>query len=517
MASFFKGFYWPYERDQVKDVVVVPLRKAYFIEKAQYSMLENGDWDFVIILISVGIVILFFAIINYVNLTVAQIGSRAKEAAIRSLLGSTKKELFTRLILESILLRLVSFLIGLFLATLAIPYANQLLEAHINLPGAVTPINILLGILLILLLGCVSGILPAIHITRAKAVDVMKGSFRMQTKMTFSKFFITFQNAITIALIATSLTMVLQINYLIKAPLGYNTQNIIDIPIGMEELKLKELNNTLLGELKQLACVNKVGCARSTPFKVGNNYTMEINGNLVSLQGFVMDTTSLHILGLKILKDNHLATGEGCFLTDAAFKAMGIGEDAKSFPFFGNPRMIPTENLLVEIQGNTFEAYNKVKQVYENITQLEFPGKFIDRQIEESFATQQRILKIISLFAFVAIVISLLGLLAISTYFIQQKAREIAIRKIFGSNGTLILYKLICTFIRYVVIAFIITTPVMVYTMRQWLSNYSYRISLSPFIFISAGLFCLIISFLTVFWQSYRAANQNPIENVKTE
>ena len=178
---------------------------------------------------------------------------------------------------------------------------------------------------------------------------------------------------------------------------------------------------------------------------------------------------------------------------------------------------IPTENLLVEIQGNTFEAYNKVKQVYENITQLEFPGKFIDRQIEESFATQQRILKIISLFAFVAIVISLLGLLAISTYFIQQKAREIAIRKIFGSNGTLILYKLICTFIRYVVIAFIITTPVMVYTMRQWLSNYSYRISLSPFIFISAGLFCLIISFLTVFWQSYRAANQNPIENVKTE
>ena len=140
---------------------------------------------------------------------------------------------------------------------------------------------------------------------------------------------------------------------------------------------------------------------------------------------------------------------------------------------------IPTENLLVEIQGNTFEAYNKVKQVYENITQLEFPGKFIDRQIEESFATQQRILKIISLFAFVAIVISLLGLLAISTYFIQQKAREIAIRKIFGSNGTLILYKLICTFIRYVVIAFIITTPVMVYTMRQWLSNYSYRISLS--------------------------------------
>lgn len=546
MASFFKGFYWPYERDQVKDVVVVPLRKAYFIEKAQYSMLENGDWDFVIILISVGIVILFFAIINYVNLTVAQIGSRAKEAAIRSLLGSTKKELFTRLILESILLSLVSFLIGLFLATLAIPYANQLLEAHINLPGAVTPINILLGILLILLLGCVSGILPAIHITRAKAVDVMKGSFRMQTKMTFSKFFITFQNAITIALIATSLTMVLQINYLIKAPLGYNTQNIIDIPIGMEELKLKELNNTLLGELKQLACVNKVGCARSTPFKVGNNYTMEINGNLVSLQGFVMDTTSLHILGLKILKDNHLATGEGCFLTDAAFKAMGIGEDAKSFPFFGNPRMIagkiqdfqlnnitmanppiflqldkteniPTENLLVEIQGNTFEAYNKVKQVYENITQLEFPGKFIDRQIEESFATQQRILKIISLFAFVAIVISLLGLLAISTYFIQQKAREIAIRKIFGSNGTLILYKLICTFIRYVVIAFIITTPVMVYTMRQWLSNYSYRISLSPFIFISAGLFCLIISFLTVFWQSYRAANQNPIENVKTE
>ena len=144
------------------------------------------------------------------NLTVAQIGSRAKEAAIRSLLGSTKKTFYP--INPRIYPFKPSILLNRFiLATLAIPYANQLLEAHINLPGAVTPINILLGILLILLLGCVSGILPAIHITRAKAVDVMKGSFRMQTKMTFSKFFITFQNAITIALIATSLTMVLQI------------------------------------------------------------------------------------------------------------------------------------------------------------------------------------------------------------------------------------------------------------------------------------------------------------------
>lgn len=178
---------------------------------------------------------------------------------------------------------------------------------------------------------------------------------------------------------------------------------------------------------------------------------------------------------------------------------------------------IQLEDMLVEIQGDPFKAYKEIKNVYEQLLPSEFPGKFVDQQVEESFASQRRVSKIILFFSGIAILISLLGLLAMSTYFIQQRTREIAIRKVFGSDNSHILYKLIRTFLLYVVVAFVITTPIIWYIMRGWLADYAYRIPLSPLIFIAGGLFCLLVSFLTIFWQSYNAANKNPAQNVKTE
>jgi len=148
---------------------------------------------------------------------------------------------------------------------------------------------------------------------------------------------------------------------------------------------------------------------------------------------------------------------------------------------------------------------------------MEFTGMFINEQVERSFAAQQRTLKIVSIFAMIAILISLLGLLAMSTYFIQQRSSEVAVRKVFGSTNSQILYRLIRTFLVYVLIAFVIATPIIWRFMQQWLSDYSYRIELSPLIFIAAGLFCLFVSFVTIFIQSYQAANLNPVESIKNK
>ena len=148
-------------------------------------------------------------------------------------------------------------------------------------------------------------------------------------------------------------------------------------------------------------------------------------------------------------------------------------------------------------------------------SRVSFEGEFIDQDIQSHFETQIRLTKIVVIFACIAILISLLGLLAMSTYFIQQRAQEVAIRKVFGSDNRSILNRLVGTFLMYVGIAFVIATPVSWYFMNHWLADYSYRISLNPLIFIAAGLFCLLISFFSVFFQSWRAANANPIESVK--
>jgi Predicted ABC-type transport system involved in lysophospholipase L1 biosynthesis, permease component len=155
--------------------------------------------------------------------------------------------------------------------------------------------------------------------------------------------------------------------------------------------------------------------------------------------------------------------------------------------------------------------------LFNRMTGFELDAEYIEKQVEQSYKMQSRTTKIVSIFTVIAILISFLGLLAMSTYFIQQRSREIAVRKVFGSTESQILKTLVITFLNYVLIAFVIATPIVWYVMNDWLADYSYRITLTPVYFIAAGLFCLLISLVTVFTQSWQAANENPIKRLKSE
>lgn len=544
IVAYFKEVFWMYQRGIYSKVLLNPLEDFYFSDMGTYT-LAKGDWQFVMILLSVGILILLFAIINYINLTVAQTAFRAKEMATRRLLGSSRGDLFLRLIMESTLMTFISFLLGIFLAIFFSPYASQLLNARINLSDFVTPGYVLLAVAVILLIGILAGLLPAIVISNAKPIEVVRGTFRRQTKMVFSKFFITFQNGITIALVAASITMVAQVNHLIHAPLGYKTTNVMDVPV--ESYKSKTDIETFANEVNQLASVKRIAFSQGTPFNRGNNSTEEINGKQVSFQVFKADTAFLSILGIEIIRDNHLAGPKKVYLNQQAMREMELPEDSPSIKVWGQEIPIagivkdfqlsnimyqkkPVRllikndikewtpyNVLLEVEGDPVESYKDIQEIYERIGHVGFEGKYIDTQIQESFAAQERTSRIVSIFAFVAILISLLGLLAMSTYFIQQRSSEVAVRKVFGSTNSQILYRLIRTFLVYVLIAFVIATPIIWRFMQQWLSDYSYRIELSPLIFIAAGLFCLFVSFVTIFIQSYQAANLNPVESIKNK
>ena len=372
----------------------------------------------------------------------------------------------------------------------------------------------------------------------------MRGTFRKQTKMVFSKFFIIFQNVITICLVAASITMFLQIRYLVNAPLGYNSTNIIDIYGG--ELPDRKTGYTLVNELEQLACVNRVGVSEGTPFSMGMNFTGVYDGKNISSQEFRGDKTFFDMLGFEILRDNQVAGTVRYYLSEEFMKVLELPEDARSYkqrnweevPLAGIVKDFQLNNILtakrptvvmicsnrddvrlrsitVEVKGDPFVARKEVAAVYEKLTGLEFSGMFINEQVEKSFTAQKRTLKIVMIFAVIAVLISLLGLLAMSTYFIQQRSSEIAVRKVFGSTNAQVLIRLVKAFLMYVAIAFVIAVPLVWYFMNGWLADYSYRIELSPWIYATAGLFCLIISFITVLVQSYQAAISNPVENIR--
>ena len=540
ILAYFKESFWIYQRDMSKVVNLIPMSELYFSELNDFGSVQTGNKRLVIVLLSVGILILVFAIFNYINLTVAQAGQRAKEMATRRLLGSSRGDLFIRMMIESTLLTVISFGIGWLLAHAAVPFVNDLLQTQIDLMATFTPGWCLAGIVLILLIGVVAGLLPAVLISSVKPIDIVRGTFRRQTKMVFSKVFITFQNGITIAMIAASIVMILQSRHLINAPLGYNTNSILEVANGFAN---NSDRNAAIDEFGRQPFVKRVGLAAGMPLSGSNNMSSEYEGKFLGFQQFIMDSTAFNMLGYKIVRDNQLAE-KSWYVTEKAMRDMELPQDAPSFlwnknatPIAGivqdfqlgnitndmRPAMLRIDkrsemfpwSILIEVEGNPYTAYNKIQEIYKEASGgLDFNATYLNEQVQKSFESEVRMTKIVSLFASIAVIISMLGLLAMSTYFIHQRSQAVAIRKVFGSDNQAILIRLIGSFLVYVGVAFIIATPIIWYFMNQWLSDYSYRISLNPLIFIVSGIFCLVIALVTVFFQSYKAANANPIESV---
>lgn len=508
-------------------------------------MSRRGDFRLVTVLFAVALIILVFSITNYVNLTVAQSSYRAKEMATRRLLGSQRSDIMLRLIAECSLLCLACLAVGVALSAVALPYANHLLDTDMRFADLLTVGNIGAAVVFVLLVGLLSGLLPAIVISRAKPIDVVRGTFRLQTKMRFSRVFIVFQNIMTIFMIAASLTMVLQVRHLVGAPLGYDYKHLVVLPAGGDSIQTR----TLLTELRKLPCVTCVTACQGYPFDGGNNNTTNIDNRTLSFQVLQGDADYMRTLGIKLLRDYHLDDPEAAYVNKQTLAELGLPMDARSFRvnngvehirgviddikirtvtsdqhpllIYISKEMKYPWTILVRVRGDESEAYERIKDVYRNVTDMDLTTiadtPYLDQLISQEYVQEKRISTIVTLFATIAVIISLLGLVAMSTYFIEQRRKEIAIRKVFGSTSRQIYVRLVRTFLSYVGVAFVIAVPLIYHFMTQWLSNYNYRIDLGLWIYAVAGATCLLVSFAAVMVQSHHAANTNPAESIKME
>ena len=508
-------------------------------------MSRRGDFRLVTVLFAVALIILVFSITNYVNLTVAQSSYRAKEMATRRLLGSQRSDIMLRLIAECSLLCLACLAVGVALSAVALPYANHLLDTDMRFVAILTVGNIGAAVVFVLLVGLLSGLLPAIVISRAKPIDVVRGTFRLQTKMRFSRVFIVFQNIMTIFMIAASLTMVLQVRHLVGAPLGYDYKHLVVLPASGDSIQTR----TLLTELRKLPCVTGVTACQGYPFDGGNNNTTNIDNRTLSFQVLQGDADYMRTLGIKLLRDYHLDDPEAAYVNKQTLAELGLPMDARSFRvnngvehirgviddikirtvtsdqhpllIYISKEMKYPWNILVRVRGDESEAYERIKDVYRNVTDMDLTTiadtPYLDQLISQEYVQEKRISTIVTLFATIAVIISLLGLVAMSTYFIEQRRKEIAIRKVFGSTSRQIYVRLVRTFLSYVGVAFVIAVPLIYHFMTQWLSNYNYRIDLGLWIYAVAGATCLLVSFAAVMVQSHHAANTNPAESIKME
>ncbi len=547
--AFFQTF-WPGYHP-----ILTRLDRLYFSGLDAFLM-QTGNLTLVKILFAVGVVILLFSIMNYVNLTVAQSGYRAREMATRRLFGCQKTAVGANMFMESAVMCLLSLVIAVALACVCAPYAGRLLDTKLDTGMLASPQAVGIIIVFVLLVSFLAGVLPATILSRVKPIEVVRGTFTKQTKMLFSRVFITVQNVITITMLACALIMSFQMRYLMNAPLGFNTENIICIeyPDDYTSQHSGEFEN----RLRALPFVKAVAPSYGTPASGGNNRTVKFNEKEPewSFQFISGTPEMMKIYGLTLKNDLHAEGDSIVYLNDMALQGLQMKPTDrhlsnrydmicysyfKSGAQFGgvlndfrirnileeqHPMLVQVCNKVEEpwhisilVEGDPVEAYAEIKKVYKELFHEEVDEvspPFIDKQVQVCFELERRITQIVTLFAFVAIVISLLGLVAMSTYFIQQRAKEIAIRKVFGSTGNQIRTRLIRSFLLYVGIAFVIAVPIIVHFMSNWLSRCSYRITWWPYIIV-AGVLVLLISYAAVAVQSWLAAGENPVKNIKQE
>ena len=525
------------------ELSLTPLTDVMFAPQNEGAGLLKGNKTRLQILLAAVMAILFFAVSNYINLTVANTGFRAKEMATRKLFGSSQHEISLKLIAESTLMVAACFVVGFALACCFQDDASVLFKGKIAMIDDIRPETIGVSVGFVLLTGILSGVMPSWQISRFEPIDIVKGSFRFRSKMVLGKVFVILQNVITVTMLTSALVIWLQLNHLTHAPLGYNTRNLYYVfsPQG----KFQTARNLL----EKMPFVEDIGVFQKTTFSnmSWNSQTINRDDKKVQMLLTDMDSTAFRLYGLEILKDYGLTNG-GYYLNEEAMRQLGYTDADREIDWGGGEKN-PIAGILRD-----FHRVNVLQDVEPFALRLqdnmEYPGFLVktngdkkakaafiemvkalgcpqaetkwlvcglEESIAETFEEQQNTLDIISLFTLIAIVISVMGYMGLSLFFIRQRQKEIAIRKVMGSTSGEVLLLMLRTFSIPMLISFAIAVPISWYIMRDWLCNFSYRIALSPWIFAAAGFTCFIISLLTVIFQSWRAASENPINNIKTE
>ena len=527
-----------------RKAAIIPLDDLMFAPQNTGAGLQTGDKSLLGILLAVVLAILMFAVTNYINLTVANTGFRAKEMATRRLLGSDGLGISLELIGESTLMVFISFIIGGALALLLEDKVAVLFKGKIDILKDINFSTVSVSLLFIVLTGIISGIMPTISLSKYKPIDVVKGSFRYHSKMVLSRIFIILQNVITMTMMAATLTILLQMSHLVNAPLGYNTENIYRVSSDNPEV--------LRNALKSQPFIQGIGSFSGTSLD-GNYRSMSTrkdkdNNNLL-VYLTTWDKEFIDIMGINLVKDNHLS-GDVKYINEelAGKPSLGDGESEVTWGdgsvtqvagVFSNfhmtnildpyqPFMITVKdtdeiedpNFMVKTDGSP-DARKKlcdlIKEVDGTTEDLDWKLQSVDDNIKASLNEEKNTMRIVSIFTGVAVLISILGFIGMSLFFIRQRKKEIGVRRIMGSTTNEVLSLLLTKFCAPLLVSFIFAVPLSWFIMDKWLEGFSYRIGLSPWIFIASGAVSLLIAVVSIFFQTLHAAHSNPADAIRAE
>lgn len=533
-----------------------PIRDIHLHSKGIDDHNRHSDIRIVWLFGGIAILILLLAVINFINLSTAKSANRAKEVGLRKVVGSFRSNLIRQFLTESVLFSLLAFVLGVLFASAALPFFNSIAGKSLAIPWTDWQFYPLLtGSLLFV--GLLAGLYPSLYLSRFRPIQVLKGSLSLGSKnKQLQGTLVVLQFSISVILIISAFVVSRQMNFILHTELGYEKEQVLVLH-GTNTLE--EQLPTLKEQLLQLSSIKNASASNYLPvsdskrdantfWKEGTEQEelgvgaqiWEVDEDYLATLGIQMgegrnfstdiasDATAL-IINRRMAKRMGLENPIGQRVTNGfrpPFTIIGVMEDFHFESMKG--RITPLCLELVKSTPASLAVKLEAEQVGDAITEMtavwdEFlPNQpirytFLDERFAKMYEGVERTRKIFTGFSLLAIIIACLGLFALSSFMVEQRKKEVSIRKVLGASSASLFQLLTRYFLQLVCIAFVIAMPIGWYLMRKWLEDYTYGIDISWDIFLIAGVVTLLIAMLTVSVESLRAAINPPIDNLRSE
>jgi putative ABC transport system permease protein len=543
--------------DNLEKNVKILLQPVSDIHLKSYDIddgLEKGDIRFVWLFGAVAFFILVIACINFINLSTAKSANRAKEVGLRKVVGSDRRALVKQFLTESLLFSFLSFGLGIALAGILLPYFNLLSEKSLSIPWSawwLLPALICSAICI----GIFAGLYPSFYLSSFKPIDVLKGKIKRGAGDSgLRNSLVVFQFTTSIILIIGTLVIYRQTNYILTREIGFNKDQVLLIQ-GAATLKdkTKEFKEDL-SKIPEIASVSasdylpvqgtkrdgnsfyKLGRMKEDlgvggqKWQVDYDYIKTLGMKLLQGRNFSKDMASdsaAVILNKTMVERLGLKNPLGQQITNGweVFRVIGVIED------FNYESMKQSVSPLCLVLGNGYSGILSVKMqgrdaknviasigsVWKSFLPTQpFRYTFLDESFKNMYADVRRTGSIFTSFSVLAIIIACLGLFALSAFMAEQRNKEIGIRKVLGASVGSITTMLSRDFVKLVIISILIASPVAWWVMTKWLQDFAYRVSISWWLFATAGFLAILIALLTISFQSIKAALVNPVDSLKT-
>ncbi len=531
-----------------------PLSDIHLQSKTAMELEPAGDLNNVYIFSVLAIFIILIAIVNFVNLVTANSESRAKEVGLRKVMGAFRSQLLRQFIGESVLISFIAFLIALGLAELFIDPFRHLMDSAIIIPYW-NDISLLFFMLIgVLLLGIISGAYPAFYLTRILPVKALKGSKGSSGKNSvMRKALVVFQFAIAIFLLVNLALLYSQVAYLKDKKLGFDKDQVLVLD-NLTRTMYKSYES-LKADLLSNPNVMSVTASQSVPgktrnvealFKVGDDASSAIVFNENRIQNDYLSTFGIEIVEGRDFSEELKTDRNNLLINESTVKALGLVDPVNKklvvtfdtmmvIGVFRDYNFLSLHNAIeplgftsysedfsyISIKLNTKDVKATLADIEEAVKALDpnysFSYEFIDQSFKNMYQKEERVNKLISYASILSILISMLGLFALTSFTTQQRIREIGVRKVMGASENGIVKMFVFDLSKWVLIGAFIAFPLAYYAMDKWLDGFVYHTNIAVWMFLLGGLISLIFAALIVSLISLRAARINPAESLKYE